>query len=210
MIDKLKSNYSALFEPPLISEIESTGHLKKLESGTHLMHIGQYIKSMPLVLSGILKIMREDQEGDSLLLYYLEQGETCAMTLNCCLGSQKSEIIAVAESDTELIMIPIEKMEVWTAQYKSWKNFVFNTYNHRIKDLLETVDSIAFLKMDERLIKYLEEKSRISDDGIIHKTHQEIADELHTSRVVISRLLKTLERKGKVTIERNRVKLLKI
>lgn len=210
MIDKLKSNYSALFEPPLISEIESTGHLKKLESGTHLMHIGQYIKSMPLVLTGILKIMREDQEGDSLLLYYLEQGETCAMTLNCCLGSQKSEIIAVAESDTELIMIPIEKMEVWTAQYKSWRNFVFNTYNHRIKDLLETVDSIAFLKMDERLIKYLEEKSRISDDGIIHKTHQEIAHELHTSRVVISRLLKILERKGEITIERNRVKLLKI
>lgn len=127
---------------------------------------------MPLVLTGILKIMREDQEGDSLLLYYLEQGETCTMTLNYCLGSQKSEIIAVAESDTELIMIPIEKMEAWTAQYKSWRNFVFNSYNHRIKDSLETVDSIAFLKMDERLIKYLEEKSRISDDGIIHKTHQ--------------------------------------
>ena len=154
--------------------------------------------------------MREDQEGDSLLLYYLEQGETCAMTLNCCLGSQKSEIIAVAESDTELIMIPIEKMEAWTAQYKSWRNFVFNSYNHRIKDLLETVDSIAFLKMDERLIKYLEEKSRISDDLIIHKTHQEIAHELHTFRVMISRLLKTLERKGEITIERNRVKLLKI
>jgi CRP/FNR family transcriptional regulator len=99
-------------------------------------------------------------------------------------------------------------MEAWTAQYKSWRNFVFRSYNHRIKDLLETVDSIAFLKMDERLIKYLEEKSRISEDGIIHKTHQEIAYELHTSRVVISRLLKTLERKGKIQIERNRVKIL--
>jgi CRP/FNR family transcriptional regulator len=130
------------------------------------------------------------------------------MTLSCCLGNQKSEIIAVTESDTILIMIPIEKMESWTAQFKSWRNFVFESYNHRIKDLLETVDSIAFLKMDERLIKYLEEKSRISEDGIIHKTHQEIAYELHTSRVVISRLLKTLEKKGAISIERNKVKLL--
>jgi CRP/FNR family transcriptional regulator len=208
MIEKLNNKYGSFFEAALISEIEAVGTLKKVSAGTQLMHIGQYIKSMPLVLAGTLKIMREDQEGDSLLLYYLEQGETCAMTLSCCLGNQKSEIIAIAESDSELIMIPIEKMEAWTAQYKSWRNFVFTSYNQRIKDLLETVDSIAFLKMDERLIKYLEEKSRISEDGIIHKTHQEIANELHTSRVVISRLLKTLERKGKIQIERNRVKII--
>ena len=208
MIEKLNNKYGSFFEAALISEIKAVGTLKNVVAGTQLMHIGQYIKSMPLVLSGTLKIMREDQEGDSLLLYYLEQGETCAMTLSCCLGDQKSEIIAIAESDAELIMIPIEKMEAWTAQYKSWRNFVFTSYNHRIKDLLETVDSIAFLKMDERLIKYLEEKSRISEDGIIHKTHQEIAYELHTSRVVISRLLKTLERKGKIQIERNRVKII--
>lgn len=208
MIDKLKENYGSIFEAALISEIERVGIINEVASGTQLMHIGQYIKSMPLVLSGTLKIMREDQEGDSLLLYYLERGETCAMTLSCCLGNQKSEIIAVTESDTILIMIPIEKMESWTAQFKSWRNFVFESYNHRIKDLLETLDSIAFLKMDERLIKYLEEKSRISEDGIIHKTHQEIAYELHTSRVVISRLLKTLEKKGAISIERNKVKLL--
>ena len=208
MIQKLREKYGAFFEADLISEIESIGQLKEVTAGTQLMHIGQYIKSMPLVLKGNLKIMREDQDGDSLLLYYLEQGETCAMTLSCCLGNQKSEIIAIAESDSELLMIPIEKMEVWTAQYKSWRNFVFTSYNHRIKDLLETVDSIAFLKMDERLVKYLEEKSRISSDGIIHKTHQEIAHELHTSRVVISRLLKTLEQNGSIKIERNKVKLL--
>lgn len=208
MIQKLREKYGAFFEADLISEIETIGQLKEVTAGTQLMHIGQYIKSMPLVLKGNLKIMREDQDGDSLLLYYLEQGETCAMTLSCCLGNQKSEIIAIAESDSELLMIPIEKMEVWTAQYKSWRNFVFTSYNHRIKDLLETVDSIAFLKMDERLVKYLEEKSRISSDGIIHKTHQEIAHELHTSRVVISRLLKTLEQNGSIKIERNKVKLL--
>ena len=208
MIQKLREKYGAFFEADLISEIETIGQLKEVTAGNQLMHIGQYIKSMPLVLKGNLKIMREDQDGDSLLLYYLEQGETCAMTLSCCLGNQKSEIIAIAESDSELLMIPIEKMEVWTAQYKSWRNFVFTSYNHRIKDLLETVDSIAFLKMDERLVKYLEEKSRISSDGIIHKTHQEIAHELHTSRVVISRLLKTLEQNGSIKIERNKVKLL--
>jgi CRP/FNR family transcriptional regulator, anaerobic regulatory protein len=210
MNSSLKDQYGAFFEAALIGEIDSVAQLKKVTAGTQLMHIGQYIKSMPLVLKGNLKIMREDQEGDSLLLYYLEQGETCAMTLSCCLGNQKSEIIAIAESDSELLMIPIEKMEVWTAQFKSWRDFVFTSYNHRITDLLETVDSIAFLKMDERLVKYLEEKSRISSDGIVHKTHQEIAYELHTSRVVISRLLKTLERQGRIQIERNKVKLLNL
>ena len=130
------------------------------------------------------------------------------MTPSCCLGDRKSKIVDIAESDSELIIIPIEKMEVWTAEYKSWRNFVFTSYNHRIKDLLETVDSIAFLKIDERLLKYLEEKSEISEDGIMHKTHQEIAYEPHTSRVVISRLLKTLEQKGKIQIKRNRIKVL--
>ena len=163
---------------------------------------------MPLLLSGAIKILRNDNDGDELLLYFLERGDTCAMTLTCCLGHKKSEIKAVAEVDTDLIMVPIEKMEVWTAKYKSWRQFVFESYHSRLMELLETIDNIAFLKMDERLLKYLKEKAIVNKSTTIKNTHQEIAFELHTSRVVISRLLKKLENQNKIQLQRNQIELL--
>tara|TARA_B110000116_G_C16795831_1_gene566643 strand:- start:3583 stop:4080 length:498 start_codon:yes stop_codon:yes gene_type:complete len=158
---------------------------------------------MPLLVSGVIKILRKDTDGDELFLYFLEKGDTCAMTLTCCVAQTKSKIRAIAETDSKLIMIPIQKMEEWSEKYKSWRHFVFESYNNRLNEMLETIDSIAFLKMDERLIKYLVEKVRISKNNTIHKTHQEIAYELHTSRVVISRLLKKLETLGKIELNRS-------
>ena len=149
--------------------------------------------------------MRQDNDGDELLLYFLGKGDTCAITLSCCLGQTKSEIRAIAETEAKLIMVPIQKMEEWSEKYKSWRSFVFESYHNRLNEMLETIDSIAFLKMDERLIKYIKEKARISQDKTIHNTHQEIAYELHTSRVVISRLLKKLENLGKVKLHRNHI-----
>ena len=133
-----------------------------------------------------------------------------SMTLTCCMGASKSEIRAIAETDAKLIMVPIKKMEEWTAKYKSWRNFVFESYHSRLNELSNTLDSIAFDKMDMRLVGYLKEKSSINKDHIIHKTHQEIAYELHRSRVVISRLLKKLEQMGKLELHRNHIKLLEI
>ena len=205
MIQELTQNYSHLFERELLNEINQVGTFKEVLEGDRLIEIGQYVRSMPLLVSGAIKILREDGDGDELLLYFLEKGDTCAMTLTCCLGQTKSEIRAIAETDSKLIMIPIEKMEEWSAKYKSWRNFVFESYHNRLNELLETIDSIAFLKMDERLLKYLNEKARISNDNIINSTHQEIAYELHTSRVVISRLLKKLENLGKVELHRNHI-----
>jgi len=127
------------------------------------------------------------------------------MTLTCCLGQAKSEIRAIAETEAKLIMIPVQKMEEWSAKYKSWRNFVFESYHSRLNEMLDTIDSIAFLKMDERLLKYLNEKARVSKDNTIHNTHQEIACELHTSRVVVSRLLKKLENLGKIELHRNHI-----
>ena len=207
MIQELKDNYGHLFEDALLSEINQVGTFKEIPEGFKMMEIGDYVRAMPLLVSGVIKILREDNDGDELLLYFLEQGDTCAMTLTCCIGQTKSEIRAIAETDAKLVMIPIQKMEEWSAKYKSWRSFVFESYHNRLNEMLDTIDSIAFLKMDERLLKYLKEKARINNNNTINNTHQEIAYELHTSRVVISRLLKKLENLGTIELHRNHIKL---
>ncbi|WP_445386533.1 Crp/Fnr family transcriptional regulator [Robiginitalea sp. IMCC44478] len=207
MIQELKASYGRVFEDALIAEIAQVGTFKEVPAGHKLMEIGDYIKGMPLLISGVIKILREDADGDELLLYYLEQGDTCSMTMSCCMGQTKSEIRAIAETDAKLIMIPIRKMEEWTAKYRSWRNFVFESYNSRLNEMLQTIDSIAFLNMDERLVNYLREKARVNQDAIIRNTHQEIAYDLHSSRVVISRLLKKLEQMGKIELHRNYIRI---
>ncbi len=206
MINELSVNYGNIFEEPLLQEINQVGTFIEISEGQKLMEIGDYIKAMPLLVSGVIKILREDLYGDELLLYFLENGDTCAMTLSCCMGQSQSEIRAIAETDAQLIMIPIQKMEEWLAKYKSWRNFVLASYHSRLNELLETVDSIAFMNMDERLLKYLSDKTRVTKDDIVHNTHQEIAYDLHTSRVVVSRLLKKLENMGKIQLHRNFIK----
>ncbi|MBD0833223.1 Crp/Fnr family transcriptional regulator [Aestuariibaculum sediminum] len=208
MITELKENYGYLFEDALLNEINNVGTFKEVPEGYMLMDIGDYIKSMPLLVSGAVKILREDDKGDELLLYFIERGDTCAMTLSCCMGQKKSEIRAVAETPTKLIMIPVEKMSEWMSKYKSWQNFILQSYHDRMTELLEAIDSIAFLKMDERLFKYLKDKAMVNRNDEIQVTHQNIAFDLHTSRVVISRLLKSLENKGKIILNRNNIKIL--
>ena len=208
MIQNLTEEYGNIFEPELINEIVQVGTFKEVPEGYKLIEIGDYLRGMPLLISGVIKILREDEDGDELLLYYLEKGDTCSMTMACCMGDAKSEIRAVAETDAKLIMVPIQKMEEWTAKYKSWRNFVFNSYHVRLNELLSTLDSIAFQKMDERLIGYLKEKARVTKDDVIHSTHQDIAYDLHSSRVVISRLLKKLEEMGKIKLHRNYLEIL--
>ena len=210
MIHELKNMYGYLFEDDLLDEIVKAGIYKEIPAGNKIIEIGQYIQSMPLLIEGAIKILRDDEEGDELLLYFLESGDTCAMTLTCCLGNARSEIRAVAELDTKLIMVPISKMEEWTRKYKSWRDFVFQSYHNRLMEMLETIDSIAFLKMDERLLKYLKDKSTVTNSMAISNTHQEIAHELHTSRVVVSRLLKKLENQGKIKLNRNNIEIVSL
>lgn len=204
----LKSSFEGIFEPKLLEEIKEEGTYKKFHEGEKIMDIGQYIKGMPLLVSGVIKILREDEDGDELLLYYLERGDTCSMTMACCLGDTKSEIRAIAETDVSLIMISIRKMEEWMAKYRSWRNFVFESYHNRLNEMLTTIDSIAFMNMDQRLIEYLKEKARITQSQTINNTHQEIAYDLHSSRVVMSRLLKKLEHMGKIKLHRNSIELI--
>ncbi len=205
MNSSINTTYSSVFEKDLVNEIEKTAVRRNVSQEDVLIDIGDYVKSMPLLLSGAIKVLRVDENGDELLLYFLEPGDTCAMTMSCCLGHTKSEIKAIAELDTELLMVPVQKMEEWTATYKSWRNFVFQSYHSRLQELLHTVDTIAFLNMDERLLKYLKDKAKISGETTLHTTHQEIAYDLNTSRVVISRLLKKLETLKKIQLKRNSI-----
>lgn len=207
-IDKLIHAYNGVFEKDLIQEIADVAIYRKIEAGSTLIDFGQYINSMPLLLQGAIKVLREDEEGDELLLYFIEKGDTCAFSLSCCMGHTKSEIRAVAEIDSELLMIPVQKMEEWMGAYRSWRNFVLTSYQNRLNEMLDTIDTVAFRKLDERLIQYLREKTRIAENATISITHQEIAQELYTSRVVVSRLLKALELQNKIRMQRNSIQLL--
>lgn len=208
MIQELKKYYGEQFELALLEEINQVATFMEVPEGQDLMKPGQYIKSMPLLLSGSIKIMRPDSDGEELLLYHLEKGDTCAMTMTCCMGNTKSEIHAVTETPTKLLMIPIGKMEEWSSKYKTWRNFVFASYHARMMELLESVDNIAFNNMDERLENYLNDKIKILNSKHIYTTHKEIAADLHTSRVVISRLLKKMENDNKINLHRSFIEVL--
>ncbi len=208
MYEKLEQHYGYLFEPELLDAINKVGVPRSVKQGEKIMDIGQTITAMPLLFEGAIKILREDDDGDELLLYFLEKGDTCAMTFTCCLGSGTSEIRAIAETDIEMMMIPVACMDKWMQEYRSWRKFVLDSYHERMHELLETVDSIAFMRMDERLMRYLKDKAMVTHDDVIQTTHLEVAQDMHTSRVVISRLLKRLEKEGKIELNRNSIKVL--
>jgi len=203
MIEQLQRYYGSQFEPALLAEINDVGVLLEVHEGEDLIKPGQYIKSMPLLLSGSIKIMRPDTQGGELLLYHLERGDTCAMTMTCCLGNKKSEIHAITETNTSLLMIPVAKMEEWSSRYKSWRSFVFNSYHERLMEMLESIDNIAFNNMNERLENYLNDKIKALNSKHIYITHKDIASDLNTSRVVVSRLLKKMENDEKIKLHRS-------
>ena len=197
-----------IFEPALIREIEELGTIQQFNEGDLIMDYGKYVKMMPIVISGTVKVYRHDDNGKEILLYYLSSSESCSMAYNCCMEAKKSEVKAVAEDQVELIAIPHQKLDEWLCKYPSWKNYIMRSFNERFIELLKSIESIAFHKLDERLVAYLKEKQRLSGSSVIKVSHYAIADELATSRVVISRLLKQLENEGKILLYRNEIKLL--
>jgi CRP/FNR family transcriptional regulator, anaerobic regulatory protein len=202
-IEELKLKLPNITDPNLLAAMLEVGHVHEFKSGKVITEPGQFIKMVPVVLEGAIKIMRMDEEGKELFLYYLEPGETCAMSLTCCSASRPSEIKAVAEDDTVLLGIPIQKHEEWTDKFKQWKEFVALTYQTRFEQMLEALDAVAFKRMDERLMRYIVTKMKQQKTNELHTTHQEIANELGTSREVISRLLKQLEKKKWIELGRN-------
>ena len=200
---------NSLFEPDLIKEMHQFSEIKYYKEGDVIMNYGKYIRMMPLIIKGTIKVLRMDENGKEILLYYLSSNESCSMAYSCCVEAKKSEVKAIAEDDVELLAIPHIKLEEWLCKYPSWKNYIMRSFNDRFLELLKSIESIAFHKLDERLIAYLKEKQRLSGSSVIKTSHYLIADELATSRVVISRLLKQLENDGKVLLYRTEIKLLK-
>lgn len=203
-----RERFIDVFEKDLLDEIEKKGKLQKVKAGNTILDIGQTVRVMPVVLSGIVKVTRMDEEGRELLLYYVNANESCAMTFTCCMQQFPSEIKAVAEDDVEFLAVPITVMDEWLVKYPTWKSFVMRTIRTRFNEMLKTIDQIAFQKLDERLVNYLREKSKATGSRLINLSHEQIANELATSRVVISRLLKKLENDKKLLLYRNQIKLL--
>lgn len=209
MLDVLNDYFAHIFEPELLQEICKSGKYVKVEAGGTLMEIGSAVTHMPLLISGAIKVFRQDDDFREQILYFLERGDTCAMSLNCCMASTSSEIKAVAERDSELVLVPALQMEDFL-RYKSWRRFVFDSYSNRFVELLEVIDTLAFMNLDERLFKYLHDKALINSNQLLDVTHAEIAAEMNTSRVVISRVLKKLEIENKISLKRNKIEVLEI
>lgn len=191
------------FEKDLQNEILEKGIHKIFQPNETLVREGQFISSFPLVLKGIIRITRNNEEGNELLLYYLQENEVCAMSLTCCMANKKSNINAVTEEETEVIMLPVALLDNWMCKYPSWKQFVMQTFQNRFRELIDTVDTLAFLKLDERLVKFFTDRHQKSGATTYTGTHQQLALQLNTSREVISRMLKKLEHEGKIEISRN-------
>lgn len=207
--DIISKNFPSLTEKALVKEICQVGVLKEVDEGKILMQIGDYINSIPLLIDGIIRINREDLDGQEIFLYYLEGGQTCAMSFTCCMEEERSSIRATSETRASILFIPIQYMDEWMLKYKSWKNFVMRSYSLRFEELLSTIDSIAFENMDERLWRYLQNRTESLNNLELHLTHQQIAQDLNASREAISRLLKKLENQGRIKLSRNRIAILK-
>jgi CRP/FNR family transcriptional regulator len=203
------NKFSSVFEPELLAELETKSMVMQVNGGETMLNPGQTIRAVPIVLSGTFKVSRINEEGQELLLYYVKEGESCAMTFTCCMMAHTSVIKGSAEEDSELLCIPVDVMDDWMMRYRTWKRFVMTTILNRFTEVLKSIDEVAFKKLDDRLVHYLREKSKATGSSLVNLSHQQIADELSTNRVVISRLLKKLELDKKLLLYRNQIKLLK-
>ena len=205
------NQFAHLFSPALIADITRVSILRVVEAGTVLMQPGDPILFVPIVVSGSIKILRPNTEIDGtgeILLYYLNSTDACALSFSSVLTGQTSQIMAVADEKTTLFMIPANHANAWMGQFADWRSFVFQTYQKRFDNLLNTFDSVAFRQMDERLVAYLSHRAELTGGRYLYVTHEAIAQDLNTSREVISRLLKQLEKMGKVELSRNKISLL--
>eukprot|EP00903_Cladosiphon_okamuranus_P000471 g469.t1 len=178
-------------------------------AGEIIMDYDSYVKLVPLIIKGSIRVNKEDDlDGREILLYFLSAGDTCSMSFSCCMMNKRSVIRTEAVEDTSLIGIPIKYVDQWMSKYQSWKNFVMLSYDNRLIELVKVIDSIAFNNMDDRLREYLQARAESTGSQLIQATHQEIANDLNASREAISRLLKKLENIGVVKLGRNQVELL--
>ena len=206
----LRLHFPTLNSPALSESISEKAVLLTIPAGKILMHSGEQIQLIPLVIKGSIKVVRADESGHEVLLYYIHPGESCALTLSSALKQEKSRVKAITQQWTEIIGIPSELAYTLGRKYPGWFDFVLDAYANRFQELLDMVDEISFSSLDQRLLKYLREKSALLNTLVLHLSHQEIADDLGTARAVASRLLKQMEHRGMIQLLRGRIKILSL
>lgn len=202
--------FTDIHDPELIREIQTSSVIKTFDAETIMLEPGDYIRSVPIVLSGSLKVMRQDEQGNEILLYYIRPGESCIMSFLGGLNQTRSQVKVVVEEQAEILMIPLNVAHHFIEKFPAWNSFIFQLYNKRFEELLQTINAIAFKKIDQRLVDFLQNKKKNTGLTELVVTHQQIADELGTAREVVSRLLKQLEHEGRIALGRNKIRLINI
>jgi len=207
---EIQQAFQNVFSKELIKNLADNGVILEKEKGTKIISKGDTIKYMPIVLSGTIKVIRTDEniEDEEHILFYLNEKEACVSTFSICLDKKKSEIDFILETPSKILMYPIHLMDYLTRQFPEWRYYICQNYNTRMKEFLETMDTIVFMKMDKRILTYLKNTSKALETKTLNITHQKIAKDLSTSRVVVSRLLKQLENEGVLKLYRNKIELL--
>ncbi|MFZ7116064.1 MAG: Crp/Fnr family transcriptional regulator [Bacteroidota bacterium] len=194
--------------PEIKEKLKKYGFTKKFSEDDVILNENAYIKAIPIVVSGSIKVIRTDEDGREILLYYIRPGESCIMSFLGGIHNDTSKVKAIAEESTEILFIPIDKVNELIREYPEWLDYIFRLYHRRFEELLEVVNDVAFKKMDERLLSFLRKKAEMANSSVILVTHEQLANELGTVRVVISRLLKQMEDEGMVALGRHKITLL--
>ena len=198
----------SIFHSLLNEEVYKSGKIKSFPADTVILNMHAYVKSIPIVLSGSIKVIKTDEDGQEILLYYIKPGESCIMSFLAGLHNDTSKIKAVVEEDAEVLLIPVSKAGEWIREFPEWTDFIFNLYQKRFEELLEVVNAVAFQKMDARLLQLLRQKAELFGSKTLSITHQQLADEMGTAREAVSRVLKQMEKSGLITLSRNKISLL--
>ena len=210
MTEKEISAHFPTLEEDLVHEMMEVAEFRTIPEGSTMMRTGQNIRSALLVVDGLVKIYREDDQGNEFFMYYLDSGKACAISLVCALGQETSGLMAKADTEATVISIPVQYVDEWMGKYKSWAQFALSSYRERFDELLQTIDHIAFRNMDERLLFYLKRHMEKQNTNIISTSFTEIAQDLNSSREVISRLMKKLSDKGIVQLHKSHVEIINL
>lgn len=194
--------------PELVEKLYLNGNKKTYKEGDIILDENSSIRAIPIVMKGMIKVIRTEEDGREILLYYIQAGESCIMSFLGGMHNEKSIVKAEVEEDTEILFLPVDKVSLFIKEYPEWLDYIFRLYHKRFEELLDIINAIAFKKVDERLLNLLIKKTKISQSKTIITTHEQLANELGTARVVVSRLLKQLEDTGKLKLGRNKITLL--
>jgi CRP/FNR family transcriptional regulator len=193
--------------PELIEKLYQYSLKKSYEAGSIILHENSSIRSIPIVIKGLMKVVRTEEDGREILLYYIKAGESCIMSFLGGLHNETSKVRAEVEEDADILFLPVDKVSLFIKEYPEWLDYIFRLYHKRFEELLDIINAIAFKKVDERLLALLQKKRELSDNKTLSITHEQLANELGTARVVVSRLLKQLEENGILVLGRNKITL---